>query len=232
MKIVRALCAILILAGLGMLLLALHGYRDQSRFVADAATASGEVVEVMQRVSSGIRGKTSTHYAYRVRFRTASGETVDADAMEISSSPHFIVGEQVALLHERANPRRVTFDHFAMLWADIVVQFIVAAVLLGSGGTAFWVAGGRRTGRPGRFEATLPEMRRAWREGRLTRDSEYQPLLIACAFVGFPLLGGLLAFLLFAPGVVQVSVGAILLGIAIQVIRDKRRRSAAPPQRR
>jgi NhaP-type Na+/H+ or K+/H+ antiporter len=142
------------------------------------------------------------------------------------------VGEKVALLYARDDPRLVNIDDFAMLWADVVVVFIVAAVLLASGGTAFWIAGGRPAGRRGRFEASLPEMQRAWRESRLTRDSEFQPVLIGFALAGFPVLGAAIAFVLFAPGVVQVIVVAILAWIALRVIRDKRRARSQPSQRR
>ncbi len=232
MKIVRAICAILAIAGLAIVTLALQDYRARSRFAAEAAQANGEITEVTRHLSSGMRKGNTTYYRFRVRFSSANGEPVEAHAMETSSSPRFAVGEKVPLLYARANPREVNIDDFAMLWADVVVLLIVAAVLLVAGGTAYWIAGGHGGRRAGRTQASLTEMARAWREGRLTRDSEFQPLLVAFAFVVPALLGGIIAFALFAPGVVRAIVAAILAWVAIRVVRDKRRARAAQPQRR
>jgi hypothetical protein len=203
-------------------------FHRQSQFVADAERADGEVTKVTRMTRTAIRHGTSTHYAYQVRFRTSAGTAIDENAAETSSSPRFIEGEKVGVLYLRERPREFQVDTFEMLWANTVVLLTIAGVFLGAGATAFYIAGGKST-RRGRSAATLPEVARAWSEGRLTRDSEYQGLLIAFAFAGFPIAGGILVFILFAPGIVQVIIGGMLLWIAIQVFRQRRAAARGKP---
>lgn len=202
--------------------LAITAYRAQVGFLADTLATTGEVVSLSRHSGTGLRGRTATWYSFRVRFRTITGDVAEGEARETASSPRFAVGETVAVLYSRDRPQDFNIDDFAMLWADVVVFATVAGTFLGAGLSAYWVASGRPK-TAGRTEARLPEVVRAWREGRLTRHSEFQPLLIAFAFAGFPILGGTIVFVLFAPGVVQVIVAAILAWIAFQVIRQKRR---------
>ena len=234
MRVIRAISAILALAGLLTLGFALERYRTQARFVENADAAIGEVTQLTRRSSTGVRNRTSTYYTFRVAFRTPGGESVEEEAMESSTSPRFSEGEKVPVLFARVRPRDFNIDEFAMLWADVVVLFIIGGSLLGAGSSAFWIAGGRSQ-RKARTEANLAEVARAWREGRLTRDSEFQGLLVGFALAGFPLLGATLLFVLFAPWPVQLIVGAILAYIAIQVIRDRRAAKGAatraPPRR-
>lgn len=221
MKIVKIISAILVVAGMVMIAFARHNYRVQVRFMDDAIAATGEVTAQTRQSSSGLRGRTSTWYTFRVRFRTATGEVVEGEAMATSTSPRFAEGQQVPVLYFRSAPQEFNIDDFAMLWADAVVLGTIGVSFLGAGLTAFWTAGGNPR-RKGRTEASLPELIRAWREGRLTRNSEFQPLLIAFAFVGFPLAGGTILFVLFAPGVVQIAVATILVWIAFSVARGRR----------
>ena len=127
------------------------------------------------------------------------------------------------VLYNRIRPQDFNIDDFAMMWADVVVLATMAGAFLGAGLMAFWIAGGQPK-LQGRREARLSEVIRAWRKGRLTRNSQFQPLLIAFAFAGFAILGGTIVFVLFAPGVVQFIVAAILAWMAFQVIRQKRRK--------
>ena len=225
MKIVRVIAAILALTGLVLIAFGIGGYRSQVKFLDNASDAAGEVTKVTRhtRTSGSGKHRTTTYYTFDVKFRTPRGETIERPAMETSSSPRFLEGEKVQILFSREDPREFTIDDFAMLWADVVVLFVAGASLLAAGSAAFWIAGGK-SARKVRNEAKLAELSRAWREGRLTRDSEFQGLLIAFALAGFPLLGGAILFALFADWVVQAIVGSILAFIAFQVLRARRRR--------
>ena len=210
--------------GLAPLFFAIDHYRTQVRFLGAAQRTLGKVISQSRHSGSGLRGHTATWYSFRLSFQTAAGQVVEGDAMQTSSSPRFGEGQEVPVLYNPIRPQDFNIDDFAMLWADVVVLATVAGTLMGAGLSAFWISGGQPK-RQGRSEARLSEVTRAWREGRLTRNSEFQPLLIAFAFAGFPVLGGTLLFVLFAPRVVQLIVAAILAWTAFQVVRRKRRNS-------
>ena len=225
MKVVRVVAAILALTGLALLAFGVGGYRSQKEFLDNASEAAGEVTKVTRHTRSsriGSKPSTTTYYSFDVRFRTPRGDAIEQAAMETSSSPRFFAGEKVNVVFSRADPRKFNIDDFAMLWADVVVLLVAGASLFAAGSAAFWIAGGK-SARKVRTEAKLGEIARAWREGRLTRDSEFQGLLVAFALAGFPVLGGAILFALFADVVVQVIVGAILAFIAFQVLRARRR---------
>lgn len=227
MKILRIISAVLMLVGLGALAAALSSYRTQAQFIDDASTATGEVTKVVTLTSHSRKG-SSTYYAFEVRFMTPRGDTVQGRAMQTSSSPDFAEGERVPVLFSRDKPSVFTIETFGMLWVSTVVPLVIGACLLGAGAAAFWIAGGRPPGGRVRYESNLREMARAWREGRLTRDSAFQPLLIAFTFVGFGLGGAVLLFLLFVNPVVQAIVGALLALVMFRAIMANRRKPKKP----
>ncbi len=222
MKIVRVICVILVVAGLAAFAFALQSYRMQARAIDDARSAIGEVTALTRHSGPDLRGRTATWYAFRVRFVAATGQLVEGDARRTASAPRFAVGQSVPVLYSGAHPSDFDIADFAMLWADVIVLFTIAGAMLATGCTAYWLAGGPKHP-AGRTQAKLTEVVRAWREGRLRRNSEFQPLLVALAFVGFPLLGGVVIFVLFAPAVVQGIVLVILAVTAFQAIRRGRR---------
>jgi hypothetical protein len=221
LKIVRIISAVFIVLGLATLAAAISEYRERAAFADNASAVTGEVTKLTQRTRSGRKG-TSTYYTFTVRFVTPRGDTVEAEAMDSSSSPLYAEGERVPILFSRTKFSDFTFDHFTMLWGDAVMFAVVAGGFLGAGVSAFWIAGGRRRSEA-RSEATLPEIVRAWRQGRLTRDSEFQGLLVAFAFAGFFLLTGTILFVLFAPWLVQAIVAGILVVIAFKAVRARRK---------
>jgi len=222
--IVRVIAALLALAGLAFLATGWVDWRDRSYFFADAVEAAGEVTEVPQRHTTGYR-RSSTYYAFRVRFPTADGRVIQEEAMDSSSSPRFSPGDKVVVRYSRERPEWFRIDQFALSWGDVVIELAAGLGLVAAGLSAFWIAGGSSP-RGVKMEARLPEIARAWREGRLTRDSPYQALLVAFAFVFFPLLAAVIAFLLLAPPVLQLLLGIALAAIAFGVAR--KRRSVGP----
>jgi hypothetical protein len=217
---VRIVAASLALCGLMVLTFAFLEWRERTRFLAEALEATGEVVAVRQFATSG-RKFSSTAYAFDVKYDSRRG-SVQRASVDTSSSPRLAVGEKVRVWYSDVNPEIFRIDHFALMWGGLVILLALGGSFLGAGLTAFWIAGGRSP-RGVKMEARLPEMARAWREGRLTRDSPYQALLVAFAFVGFPLLGAAIAFVLLAPGVLLVLVGGALAVIAFLAVRRRRR---------
>ena len=221
MQVVRFIAGGLALCGLMVFTFAFLEWRDRTQFLREAIETTGEVVEAREFRTAG-RKFSSTAYAFVVRFASNKG-TIERDALDTSSSPRLSPGEKVRVWYSSTSPEHFRVDHFALMWGGVVVGLAIAFGLLGAGATAFWIAGGKSP-RGVKMEAKLPEMARAWREGRLTRNSEYQALLIAFAFVGFPLLALAVSFLLLAPLVLQLIVGGALAWIAFRAIRARRRR--------
>jgi hypothetical protein len=219
MVIVRIIAASLALCGLMVLSFAFLEWKDRTRFLAEAIETTGEVTAVRQFVRSG-RKFSSTAYAFHVRFDSRRGP-IERDALDTSSSPRLAVGEKVRIWYSDMNPEWFRIDHFALMWGGLVILLAIGGSFFASGLAAFWIAGGRSP-RGVKMEARLPEIARAWREGRLARNSPYQALLIAFAFVVFPLLGAAIAFLLLAPLVLQIIVGGALAWIAFLAVRRRR----------
>ena len=219
MVVVRIIAASLALCGSMVLGFAVVEWRGQSRFLAEAIETTGEVTDVRQFITSG-RKFSSTAYAFHVKFESRRGP-IERAALDTSSSPRLAVGDKVRVWYSDVNPEWFRIDNFALLWGGVVFLFALGGSFFASGVAAFWIAGGRSP-RGVKMEARLPEIARAWREGRLTRNSPYQALLIAFAFVAFPLLGAAIAFLLLAPLVLQVIVGLLLTAIIVGAIRKRR----------
>ena len=219
MVIVRIIAASLALCGLMVLGFAVVDWRGRAQFVAEAIETTGEVTGVREVVRSG-RRFSSTAYAFHVKFDSRRGP-IEREAMDTSSSPRLAVGEKVRVWYSDTNPEWFRIDHFALLWGSVVILLAIGGSMFASGLAAFYIAGGRSP-RGVKMEARLPEIARAWREGRLTRNSPYQALLIAFALVVFPLLGAAIAFLLLAPLVLQIIVGGALAWIAFLAVRRRR----------
>ena len=232
MKVIRVISALIALAGLAVLAFGIREWRETWGFLELSEPSRGEVTAVDQhRGTPGRKGIAPTFYSYKVRFKARDGSTIEEQALTTSSMPRFSVGESLGVRHFSPEPQLFMIDHFAMLWGDSVMLLAMGLSLLLSGATGFWIAGGRSERRV-RNEAKLGEMAAAWRAGRLTRNSEYQGLLVAFAYVGFPLLAVAVLFVLIGHPVTQVLVGAFLVWIVFSVIRRARsQRQSTRPRR-
>ena len=99
------------------------------RFLQTATTAEGVVTENVYH--RGTRGSGS--YYPRVRFQTASGETLILDGNFGSSPPAYRRGERVEVLYDADDPTRFFLNGFGSLW--------FVPVMLGGMGLMFAAVG-------------------------------------------------------------------------------------------
>ena len=139
------------------------------------------------------------------------------------NSPDYAVGEVVPVLYTADIPRRAAIDEFALLWSTFGLLTILGGCLLGTGACNLWI-----TAAPARAKirtaVSVRELKEAFRAGRLTRDSEYQGLLVAFSFVGFAVLGLSVAVVVFASATMKMIITALLLYTLVQIVRGRQSR--------
>lgn len=128
MKALRIFQAVFLLVGTGALGIALVLALHTHRFIARAAQADGEVIELVGRHSSD-----SDTYAPVVRYTPANGEPVEFTSSSSSNPPAFAVGEHVRVLYLPGEPGEARIDAFFNLWG--------APLILGSLGLMFFGVG-------------------------------------------------------------------------------------------
>lgn len=108
---------ICIAVGCGFLATALRIYLLRKRFLAQAETTAGTVIEVRSR---GIgRNRVSVPV---FEFRDLGGSLHRAESLMGSGFRGFEVGETVAVRYDPRNPNRVEADSFAVLWGLVLLR--------------------------------------------------------------------------------------------------------------
>jgi hypothetical protein len=72
--------------------------------------------------------------------------------------------------------------------------------------------------------ANLRDLKEAYRSGRLTRNSEYQGLLVAFSFIGFGLLGAAVMIFVFAGTFIKILVAILAIYMLMQIMFGRRKR--------
>lgn len=222
MIVIRIISAVLILAGFVFLTFSVSAFRYRKEFLSGASPARGVVAEVIRRRNTSVlRGSTFTSsYYYRVRYETGRGEGVEFVNPDWHNSPEYEVGEEVPVLYHAGDPAKAAINSFALLWYNFGMLSVLGACLLGAGACNLWI-----TARPAaglRTEVSLRELREAFRSGELTRDSEYQGLLVALTFVGFAFSGATILVMLFASATLKFILAALTLYTLVQIVRGRR----------
>ena len=113
-KIIRT---VFLLVGIGLLVAAGIFAERTSRFVGQAITTSGEVVELVRsRSSNSSSGTRNYTFKPRVRFTAPDGKVVEFLSNVGSNPPGFTIGEQVRVLYDRDDPTDALIDDFVSLW--------------------------------------------------------------------------------------------------------------------
>jgi hypothetical protein len=196
-KIARNVALVVLAVGAALLVATFFAYRGTQSFIAESQPAQALVMEVTTSSSSGMRGKRFTHYRYRLRFATSSGDALEATAAQSSSGPEYQRGEIVPVRYLKSDPKVVEIEALRFIWLDVILLGVFSAAALVAGLGALWVST-----HPGRNPT---------------------PRVAAC-FVIPPAVVGLTLMALFANVVVQVIFFGFLAFVAIDVAR--RRRSA------
>lgn len=130
-KIVRT---VFLLVGIGLLVAAGIFTERTNRFVGQAMTTSGEVVELVRsRSSNSSSGTRNYTYKPRVRYTAPDGKVVEFQSNVGSNPPSFAIGEQVKVLYDREDPTDARIDDFVSLW--------LLPLILGGIGTVFFITG-------------------------------------------------------------------------------------------
>ena len=222
MKAVQVVSVTIALAGILLIGLSVPRFTRQMDFIDAASTTRGEITEVARRTGRSFRMGWITNYLYKVRFQTDGGETVEVFSPEGQSTPEYEVGDVVTILYAPDDPRQAAIDAFALLWFDVGVLMVFGGCFLWAGLCGIRIAAGRGT--CSRTEFKLSEIRQAFRDGRLTRDSEYQGFLVAITFVGFGILAPTVSVVLFGSTTLRIVLGGILLVVVAQIVNRRRRR--------
>jgi hypothetical protein len=221
MVVIRILSFIFLVAGIILVGAGLFVYQDTRDFLSRARSGAGTVTGVSRRTVW--HRFSSTVYDYTVRYVPGEGATDEFFTSRGHNSPDYAVGQVVAILYTGDIPHRVAINDFSVLWSSFGLLGILGGCLLGSGVCNLWI-----TAIPARTKirtaVTVRELKEAFRAGRLTRGSEYQGLLVALSFVGFALVGVILAVIVFAPSTLKVIIAVIVLYVVAQIVRGRRTR--------
>ena len=222
MIVIRILSLIFVLTGVVLLIFSFSAFKYRKDFISRASLTHGSVTEVIRRRhSSTMRGSSLavSHY-YKVRYDTDRGQSIEFVNSESHGSPEYKVGEEVPVLYHPDDPSRAAINSFALLWFNFGLLSVLGVCFLGAGLCNLWITASPARGF--RNEVTLRELREAFRQGKLTRGSEYQGLLVAFSFVGFAFFGVAIMVLLFASSTIKFIVAVLMLYMLVQVVRGRR----------
>jgi hypothetical protein len=224
MIVIRVVSTIFILVGIASLILSVSALWYRKDFIDRASPARGTITEVIPKRPStmiGSRSSFAIQYYYKVRYETRRGEAIEFVNPDWQGSPEYKVGQEVPVLYHPDDPGKAAVNSFSSLWFNFGFLCVLGLCLLGAGACNLWITASPARGF--RNEASLRELRGAFRSGELTRGSEYQGLLVALSFVGFALLGVTIMILLFASTTVKFILAALVLYTLIQAARGRRR---------
>ena len=208
MVVFRVLAAAFLIAGMGLASCASRRFDARRAFLDRARPATAEVTEVVQVRVRARRG-TSTAYRYRLRWVAAGGRVLEAATQETDSVPEQRKGDRLPVVYDPDDPERVAIDSFPHLWFGVGLPAILGAGFLVEGALLLWIAAAPAPRL--RTEATVPELWRAFKEGRLRRDSEFKGLLLALSFVSVALAVVATLGLLFAGPGLKTLLALLLL---------------------
>lgn len=147
-RIITIIRTVFLLVGIGLLVAAGIFAERTNRFVGQALTTSGEVVDLVRsRSSSSSSGTRNYTFKPRVRFSAPDGRSIEFLSSVGSNPPGFAIGEQVKVLYDLADPTDARIDDFVSLWLIPLifggigaVFFIVGAIMA----VLPWFAGRRK----------------------------------------------------------------------------------------
>ncbi|HVR96371.1 MAG TPA: DUF3592 domain-containing protein [Thermoanaerobaculia bacterium] len=118
MKEMRLFTTIFSLIGLCLILIGGYVALRTQRFLGNAVSAEGTVVELVRSVSSrsGRRSGSSKTYRPVVQFTTADGRPIEMVSSVGSNPPAYSVGERVGVWYDPTRPEDAKLAGFLSLW--------------------------------------------------------------------------------------------------------------------
>lgn len=223
MRVIRIISFVFIAAGIILLLFGYREYKAKKTFTNQAQAMTGKVTEVIKRTRSGSKGSTTTVYHYRVAYQTNDGRQLEFISDKSHSSPEYRIGDSVPVLYLADHPERAEINTISLLWFQFGLLTVLGFCLAGCGACNLWIT--ELPPQQGmRSEANLRDLKEAYRSGKLTRNSEYQGLLVGFSFVGFALFGLAVMIIVFAGTFTKVLISTLLLIMFIRIMWDRRKR--------
>jgi hypothetical protein len=224
MKVIRIISFVFVAAGILLLVFGYREYKLKKAFTDQAQSTTGKVAEVIKRVRRGTKGHTSTAYHYRVSYQ-ANGQQKEFVSDKSHSSPEYQIGDAVPVLYI-PNPERAEINTVSLLWFNFGLLTVLGFCLAGCGATNLWITElppqqGLTT------SANLRDLKEAYRSGKLTRNSEYQGLLVAFSFVGFALLALAVMIFVFAGTFIKILVAILGIYMFLRILFARRQKKAA-----
>jgi hypothetical protein len=127
-RILDLAARLLLALGVGCLLLAAYLGWNTLSFAQGAGSTTGEVVSYRE-----IPDGTSTRYAPRVRYKTATGEIITIDGQFAATHKRFAVGERVPLNYKVARPTEARIALFTDNWLGPCIATVIGFLGLAGG---------------------------------------------------------------------------------------------------
>lgn len=222
MKVIRIISFVFVAAGIVLLLFGFREYKAKKAFTNQAQATTGKVTEVIKRTRSGSKGSTTTEYHYRVAYQAHDGSPKEFVSDKSHSTSEYKIGNTVPVLY-RTDPERAEINTISLLWFNFGLLSVLGFCLAACGATNLWI-----TELPPQqrltSSANLRDLKEAYRSGRLTRNSEYQGLLVGFSFFGFALFGLAVMIFVFAGTFVKVLIGILGSYMFIRIMLDRRKK--------
>jgi hypothetical protein len=220
MKVIRIISFVFIAAGILLLVFGYREYKLKKAFTNQAQATTGKVTEVIKRVRSGSKG-TSTEYHYRVGYQGHDGSQKEFVSDKSHSTAEYKIGDAVPVLY-LANPERAEINTISLLWFNFGLLSVLGFCFAACGATNLWI-----TELPPQqgitSSANLRDLKEAYRNGRLTRNSEYQGLLVGFSFFGFTLLAVTVMIFVFAGTFVKILVAILAVYMFMRIMFARRK---------
>ena len=131
MKKLRILIYVFLGVGALMLLVALLLWNNTRRFIANADTAQGRVIELIE-----VRDKDDGSISYKpvVTYEAANGKSITFTASFSSKPAPYDVGESVEVLYAPGDPQEARIRGFSSLWLGPTILGGLGTVFAGIGG--------------------------------------------------------------------------------------------------
>ncbi|HEY7160295.1 MAG TPA: DUF3592 domain-containing protein, partial [Acidobacteriota bacterium] len=206
MKVIRIISFVFVSVGILLLVLGYREYKFKKAFINQAQATTGKVTEVIKHTRRGSKGHTSTEYHYRVVYQADSTQK-EFVSDKSHSTAEYQIGDVVPVLY---HSDRAEINTISLLWFNFGLLTVLGFCLAGCGAMNLWI-----TELPPQqgiaTSANLRDLKEAYRNGRLTRNSEYQGLLVAFSFFGFAVLGFVIMIFVFAGTFIKILVAILAI---------------------
>jgi hypothetical protein len=132
MKVLKIVSWVFSAVGTVLLIASVLLYSSTSRFIANAASAQGKVIDLVRSRSNSGSSSEST-YRPVVVFTSPAGRHIEFTSGVGSNPPSHTVGEDVTVLYDPSNPNQARIKSFFSLWFGCVLVLALGVIFAGIG---------------------------------------------------------------------------------------------------